>query len=77
VDEGITSLEKARSLDPTDKAAYSQLAIAYRRQGKAALASNMLSELTKLNEEERAKNSHGRQRLVREDSDSEPKPASP
>ncbi len=68
VDEAVAMLEKARSLDPTDKAAYSQLAIAYRRQGKAAMATGMLSELAKLNDEERAKNSHGRQRIVREDS---------
>ena len=68
VDEAVALLEKARALDPTDKAAYSQLAIAYRRQGKAAMATGMLAELAKLNDEERAKNSHGRQRIVREDS---------
>ena len=68
VDEAVALLEKARALDPTDKAAYSHLAIAYRRQGKAAMATGMLAELAKLNDEERAKNSHGRQRIVREDS---------
>jgi Flp pilus assembly protein TadD len=67
VDEAIALLEEARSLDPTDKAAYSQLAIAYRREGKSAMATGMLTELAKLNDEERAANSHSRQRIVRAD----------
>ncbi len=66
VDEAVELLEKARSLDPQDKAAYSQLAMAYRRQGKAAMATAMLSALAKLNDEERAKDSRGHMRIVRE-----------
>jgi tetratricopeptide (TPR) repeat protein len=74
VDESVDLLEKARSLDPTDKAAYSQLAIAFRRQGKPAMAAAMLSALAKLNDEERAKDSHGHLRLVKEDASKVPSP---
>ena len=66
VGEAVELLEKARSLDPKDQAAYSQLASAYRRQGKPELAAAMLSTLTKLNEEDRVKESRGRVRLVKE-----------
>jgi tetratricopeptide (TPR) repeat protein len=68
VDEAVELLETARKLDPADKAAYSQLAIAYRRQGKPEMAAAMLSTLAKLNDEDRVKESRGRVRLVKEDS---------
>jgi DNA-binding SARP family transcriptional activator len=48
-------------LDPKDKGAYSQLAIAYRRKGNPELATAMLAILNKLNEEERK--GSGRERL--------------
>lgn len=52
-DEAIEHLEQVRVLDPKDKAAYSQLAIAYRKKGKPELASAMLASLNKLNDEDR------------------------
>lgn len=67
VDEAVELLEQARSLDPKDKAACSQLAIAYRRQGKPELAAAMLSALTKLNDEDRVKETRSRIRLVKQD----------
>jgi DNA-binding SARP family transcriptional activator len=54
LDNAIEQLEAARTLDPTDKSAYSQLAIAYRRAGDPAKAGKMLTALNRLNEEERA-----------------------
>ena len=74
VDEAVELLERARSLDPKDKAACSQLAIAYRRQGKPEMAAAMLSTLTKLNDEDRVKESRGRVRLVKQDSPSTQNP---
>jgi Flp pilus assembly protein TadD len=68
VNEAVELLETARKLDPADKAAYSQLAIAYRSQGKPELAAAMLSKLAKLNEEDRVKETRGRVRLVKENS---------
>ena len=53
VDDAVVQLEKARALDPKNQAAYSQLAIAYRRQGKTKLAKQMLDSLRAINEEER------------------------
>jgi Flp pilus assembly protein TadD len=67
--EAVDLLEKARALDPEDKGVYSQLAVAYRRQGKADLAAATLTALAKLNESARARDSHARTRLVKQDSD--------
>lgn len=53
-DEAIAHLEIARTLDPRNKAVYSQLALAYRRQGKIQQAQSVLAVLAKLNEEEAA-----------------------
>ncbi len=68
VDEAVAQLEKALALDPADKAAYSQLALAYRRQGHPEKAAPLLAALAKLNEDARAKESRGRTRLVKQDS---------
>lgn len=68
VNEAVKLLEQARELDPKDKAAYSQLAIAYRRQGKSEAATEMLSTLARLNDEDRVKESRDRVRLVRNNS---------
>jgi len=66
IEDAVAHLEKARALDPKNQAACSQLAIAYRRQGKPELAKQMLGSLKELNEQERA-NSRGRTRIVRGD----------
>ena len=68
IDEAVALLEKARSIDPADNAACSQLAMAYRRQGKPDKAAALLAILAKLNEEQRAKESRGRIRLVKQGS---------
>ncbi len=62
LDEGLQHLEIARSLDPQDKSAYSQLAIAYWKKGKPEMVSVMLAALNKLNDQERAEEAH-RKRL--------------
>jgi tetratricopeptide (TPR) repeat protein len=67
VEEAIAQLEKARALDPKSQAAYSQLAVAYRRLGKPELAKQMLSSLKELNEQERV-TSRGRIRIVKQGS---------
>lgn len=72
VDEAVRLLEKARDLDPQDKAACSQLAIAYRKQGKPKEAAVVLAALAKINEEERQRESHAPTRLVRQSSGSTP-----
>ena len=61
VDEALLHLERARALDPKEKTAYSQLALAYRRKGKPDQASAMLATLNRLNDEDRR--GAGRQRL--------------
>jgi Flp pilus assembly protein TadD len=66
VDEALLHLEKARSLDPKEKSAYSQLAVAYRRKGEPELATAMLKTLNQLNEEERTQNKRERIRLVKQ-----------
>lgn len=80
IEDAVAHLEKARTLDPKNQAACSQLAIAYRRQGKPELAKQMLSSLKELNEQERA-NSRGRTRIVRagapQDAASNPQPQHP
>ena len=69
VDRALQHLEQARTLDPKDKATYSALAIAYRREGKPELANAMLATLNKLNDEERKGNPRQlRLRVVAEDS---------
>jgi Flp pilus assembly protein TadD len=67
VDQAVPLLERARSLDPKDNAAWSQLAIAYRRQGKPEKAKEALAALAKLNAEQRLKATTGRIRLVKQD----------
>jgi tetratricopeptide (TPR) repeat protein len=67
IEDAVAHLEKARALDPKNQAAYSQLAIAYRRQGKPDSAKQMLSSLKELNEQERA-NTRGRTRIVKQSS---------
>jgi Flp pilus assembly protein TadD len=67
--EAVDLLEKARTLDPEDKSVYSQLAVAYRRQGRADLSASALTTLAKLNEAARARDSHARTRLVKQGPD--------
>ncbi len=67
VEEAVPLLETARSLDPNDNPACSQLAIAYRRLGKIDKAKEVLAALAKLNEEQRLKTTSGRVRLVKQD----------
>src|SRR2546423_694535 len=67
VDSAVLLLEKARSLDPSDNGACSQLAVAYRRQGKLDKSKQVFAALAKLNEEERVKATRGRTRLVKQD----------
>lgn len=52
LDDAIGRLEIARHIDPQNKEVYSQLAMAYRRQGKMLQAQSVLAVLAKLNEEE-------------------------
>lgn len=67
LDNAVKLLERALILDPKDKAVYSQLAIAYRRQGKSEAATGMLSTLARLNDEDRIKETRDRVRLVKTD----------
>lgn len=53
-------------LDRNDNAALSQLAVAYRRQGKPEKAKEALAALAKLDAEERVKATTGRIRLVKQ-----------
>jgi tetratricopeptide (TPR) repeat protein len=66
LDEARDHLERAKTIDPKDKTAYSQLAMVYRRSGKPELASAMLNTLNQLNEEDRHEDH--RQRLRVDDS---------
>jgi tetratricopeptide (TPR) repeat protein len=54
LDDAVAHLEIARQLDPSNKSVYSNLATAYRRQGKIQEAKNILAILAKLNDEEAA-----------------------
>ena len=72
VDQAVPLLEKARSLDPNDNAALSQLAIAYRRQSKPDKAKAALASLAKLNAAQRVKATTGRIRLVKQSSQEPP-----
>ena len=67
VDEAVQQLERARELDPNDKAVYSQLAAAYQRNGRDKEATAMLAMVTKLNDEQRERETHDRLRIVRAD----------
>ena len=62
LDESLAHLEQARTLDPKDKSAYSQLAIVYRRKGKPEVAKTMLAKLNELNDQARQEEGH-RKRL--------------
>ena len=65
VDDALFQLEKARALDPKEKSAYSQLAVAYRHKGDIQQANSMLKILNQLNDEERTQNKRQRVRLVK------------
>ncbi len=67
LDEAVVLLEKARALDPREKAVYSQLLVAYRRQKKPEQAAAAATSLARLVEEQRARESHTRTRLVKQD----------
>lgn len=68
LDEAVVLLEKARTLDPDDKAVYSQLLVAYRRQKKPQQAAAAATALARLIEEQRTRESHTRTRLVKQGS---------
>ena len=75
--DAVALLEKARSLDANEKSIYSQLATAYRRQKKTEQAAAALATLTRLNEEQRERDSHKRIRLVRQDAQAAPSSQEP
>jgi len=52
-DDAIVQLERARAIDPKEKSAYSHLAVAYRRAGKAEDARRVLNMLKDLHQAER------------------------
>ena len=58
LDDAVRHLERAQSLDPKEKGAYSQLAVVYRRKGDPEKASAMLAALNKLNDDERQAQGH-------------------
>ena len=55
LDDAVAQLEQARQLAPTNAAVYSRLAIAYRREGRPTQEQQMLSILSKLNQEQAGK----------------------
>ncbi len=55
LDEAIAHLQIARQLSPATPAAYSQLALAYRKRGNRQEAEKMLEVLAHLNEQEEAR----------------------
>lgn len=55
LEEAIAHLEIARRLSPSSPAAYSQLALAYRKQGNMEEAEKMLAVLAQLNQQEEAR----------------------
>jgi tetratricopeptide (TPR) repeat protein len=55
LDKAVEHLERARTLDPQNRAAYARLATAYRQQGKREQAKAMSLMVLKLNEEERTR----------------------
>lgn len=52
-DDAIAQLERARTIDPKEKSAYSHLAVAYRRSGKTEEAKRILTMLKDLHQAER------------------------
>ena len=74
LDESLAHLEQARTLDPKDKSAYSQLAIVYRRKGKPEVAKTMLAKLNELNDQARQEEGH-RKRLQAVEGTSSPESA--
>jgi len=66
VDEAAVLLEKARSLDPRERAIYAQLLIAYRRQKKSQEAAAAAATLARLVEEQRDQESRTRTRLIKQ-----------
>ena len=75
LDEAVVLLEKARALDPGEKAVYSQLLVAYRRQKKPQQAAAAAAALARLLEEQRSRESHTRTRLVKQSPLETPSPA--
>jgi Flp pilus assembly protein TadD len=65
-DEAVVLLEKARTLDPGDKAVYAQLLVAYRRQKRPEQATAAAAALARLVEEQRSRESRSRTRLVKQ-----------
>lgn len=55
IDEAVAQLEAARQLAPSNATVYSRLAIAYRREGRTSEELQMLSVLSKLNQEKAQK----------------------
>lgn len=53
VEDAVSQLEKARAADPKEKSTYWQLAMAYRKQGRAEEQKEVLLSLKKLNDGER------------------------
>jgi Flp pilus assembly protein TadD len=70
LEEAREHLERAKDIDPKDKAAYSQLAVVYRRRGNPELAGTMLKALNELNEEDRREDHRQRLRVVESGSQS-------
>jgi tetratricopeptide (TPR) repeat protein len=64
LEEARDHLEQAKAIDPKDKTAYSQLAVVYRRTGKAEFAGAMLKTLNELNEQDRQEDHRQRLRVV-------------
>ena len=58
LDDAQVQLERAHALNPADTAACAQLAIVYKRKGDLANFQSMLSELKRLNEQERTASQH-------------------
>jgi tetratricopeptide (TPR) repeat protein len=65
IEEARDHLERAKTIDPKDKTAYSQLAVVYRRSGKPDLAGTMLKTLNQLNEEDRQQDQKLRLHVVK------------
>jgi Flp pilus assembly protein TadD len=63
----LQHLETARTLDPKDKSAYSQLAVVYRRRGNPERAAAMLAALNALNDAERKEEGHRKRLRVTEE----------
>lgn len=66
LEDAQQNLEQALAIDPKDKTAISQLAVVYRKTGKADLAGAMLANLNKLNEQDRQDDQRQRLRIVDE-----------